>query len=98
LSELTAEELAEEALERYRRAAELERLAAAEWERAGQPLLVTHANRITSVHPLLKAVMSARRDAAARLEALGRRRHRGPEPSAVPGIRKPRSTQLRAVD
>jgi terminase small subunit-like protein len=44
---------------------------AAEWEKAGRPLTITHPNGITSAHPLIAVMRDAEKDAARYGEALG---------------------------
>jgi hypothetical protein len=70
----------------------------AEWDSLGRPLTAEGGatGRALVPHPLVKMLQEARRDVDRFRAALGKR-HAGPEPVAVPGIRKSRSAKLRAV-
>ena len=52
-----------EAQERYEGARDRAKLAADEWEKAGKPIVVEHANRTLGLHPSFRAVEIAERHA-----------------------------------
>lgn len=56
-------QLLEEARERYRGAEKRARLAGKEWQKAGSPLTLEHANHVVGIHPLLRVVQDAERHA-----------------------------------
>ena len=86
----------EEHLARYD-AAKL-RLAAvsAEWERLGRPLVGFGSQNQEQEHTLMK-MMRELEVQCLKLGEVVRKQHRGPAPSAVAGISRPRSARLRAV-
>jgi phage terminase small subunit len=73
-----------ELVARYANAVDLADRARGEWRKAGRPFSKASGS---AVHPLIRAMQDAERDAARYGEALGltpgRVRHRGPDPTAV---------------
>jgi hypothetical protein len=90
------EQVARDAIERYRRAVELVDGAREAWEEAGQPLTVEWPNGVVSEAPLLKLLRAAERDCDRLARSLPKPPARpGRKPSAV--VKPPRSTLLRAA-
>ncbi len=85
-----------DAEERYRETVARRQMIDEMWVEAGRPLLSSGSTGQLQEHPLVK--MMREHDALlVKLSTEVSKRHRGPQPSAVPSIRKPRSSKLRAV-
>jgi hypothetical protein len=87
-----------DAEQRYLQAAARRDSIRAAWEQEGSPLLATGSTGQLVEHPLVK--MLREHDLLVdRLASAARRRHRGPDPSAVikPSIGKSPAAKLRAV-
>ena len=66
------------------------------WEELDRPLMAAGSKGQLAPHPLVTMLREHDR-LCAQLAAPLRKRHRGSEPSAVPSIRRPRSSKLSAV-
>ncbi len=85
-----------DAEERYRETVARRTAIQELWESLNKPLLSDGSTGQLQEHPLVK--MMREHDALlVKLSLEVSKRHRGPQPSAVPSIRKPRSSKLRAV-
>lgn len=71
-----------EAREAYEAAVEQARYLRGEWEKLGKPALTSGSRGQAAQHPLLRAIHDAEM-LAMRLRGDLRKRHRGPDPSAV---------------
>lgn len=88
-----------DALELWRSAVELVCQIEAEWDRLGRPLTTEGGatGRAMVPHPLVRMLQEARRDVDRFGRAAKAHAHRGPVPSAVPGIVASPAAKLRAV-
>lgn len=68
-----------DAEKRYRQAHELELKLADQWRKAGEPTTIVNDRGIEVIHPLLKALQQAARDADRFAKAIG-----GPRPGGRP--------------
>jgi hypothetical protein len=85
-----------EAAVRYQDAAERREAIRQAWIEAGEPLLSEGSTGQLVEHPFVK--MLREHDVLVdRLGASVRKRHRGPEPSAVPGLPAPLEQKIRRV-
>ena len=87
---------------RYANAVDLADKARRDWRKAGEPLLLELGNGTAMVHPLVKVMQDAERDAKRFGEALGLKpgaRRRGAKPAAVvqADIGQSPAARLRAV-
>ena len=80
----------------YREATGRYEAALRAWDEAGRPLLGKGSRGQVQEHALV-TLLRTHELLLVRLAAPLRKRHRGPEPSAVPSIRKPKSSSLKAV-
>ena len=86
----------EDAESRYKEAVSRRRAIRDAWEAEGSPLLATGSTGQLVEHPYVK--MLREHDVLVdRLAASVRKRHRGPEPSAVPGLPAPLEQKIRRV-
>ncbi|MGZ4357944.1 MAG: hypothetical protein ACXVRU_14160 [Gaiellaceae bacterium] len=96
-------DLHQDALQRYRDAQARAKLASDEWEKAGRPLILEHANRVVGLHPLLRVleVAEAHTDklrAAVRAEERGTWRVPVPRPGrSEPMMERFPASELRAI-
>ncbi len=86
-----------DAEDRYRETVARRQMIEAMWNESGKPLLSSGSTGQLMEHPLVK-MMREHDSLLVKLAAEVSKRHRGPQPSAVPSIRKPSSSKLRAVE
>lgn len=67
-----------------------------EWEASGRQLIAYRGENAPFEHPYVKMIRETEAHIV-KLAAEVKKAHRGPVPSAVPTIRKPKSANLRAV-